>query len=89
MRYATAIALLAVSLGTAGCAAVNAAGVKLLYRRADLPPAQVVLDVCYLESPACDSDAHRLDLYLSAGKDWPIIVFIHGGGWDEGDDRKY
>ncbi|HEY6196340.1 MAG TPA: alpha/beta hydrolase [Candidatus Eisenbacteria bacterium] len=71
--------------GLAGCAAVARVGVHFLYRKAELPAAQVVRDVCYMPGPNCDSNAHRLDLYLPAGRDWPLVVFIYGGGWDRGD----
>jgi len=68
-----------------GCSAVTAVGIKFLYRRVDLPAAQIVPNLCYLPAPNCDTNKHRLDLYLPNANDWPVIVFIHGGGWDEGD----
>src|ERR1051326_3471863 len=54
--------------GLAGCAAVARVGVHFLYRKAELPAAQVVRDVCYMPGPNCDSNAHRLDLHLPAGR---------------------
>src|ERR1044072_8255290 len=73
--------------GLAGCAAVARVGVHFLYRKAELPAAQAVRDVCYMPGPNCDSNAHRLDLYLPAGRDWPLVVFIYGGGWDTGGKK--
>ena len=36
--------------------------------------------------PAAPDDPKRqLDLYLPAGRDFPIVVFVHGGGWAWGD----
>lgn len=34
---------------------------------------------------------HRLDLYAPTGsrRGWPVLLFIHGGGWDSGDRREY
>jgi acetyl esterase/lipase len=29
--------------------------------------------------------SQTLDLYAPEGKDWPVLVFVHGGGWNTGD----
>ncbi len=79
------IALAFLIVFATGCAPVKAIGIRFLYRHADLPPAQVIRDVCYLPDAHCANAAQKLDLYLPAGKDWPVIVFVHGGGWDSGD----
>ena len=43
--------------------------------------------------PYADDDRHTLDFYVPTAysEDKPLIVFIHGGGWDEGhkDDYKF
>src|ERR1051326_7070850 len=70
--------------GLAGCAAVARVGVHFLYRKAELPAAQVVRDVCYMPGPNCDSNAHRLDLYPPGARDWPRVGFMCGGGWHGG-----
>ena len=67
------------------CSAVTAVGVHFLYRRAELPPAQIVRELCYVGTDDCDTGKHRLDFYLPASKHWPVVVFIHGGNWDSGD----
>jgi acetyl esterase/lipase len=78
--------MLALGVLLTGCAAVTRVGIHFLYRKAELPAAQVLGGVCYVAGPDCDSDQHRLDLYLpQGGKGWPLLVFIHGGGWDSGD----
>ncbi len=82
IRIALCFALL---LPLMGCAPVVAIGVRVLYRRAELPRAQVREDVRYQAGSDANDDAHRLDLYLPAGGDWPLIVFVHGGNWDAGD----
>lgn len=76
--------IVAASLALPGCALATRAGVALLYEKAELPEAQIVRDVCYVATP-CDTPKHTLDLYLPAQRDWPVIVFVHGGGWDSGD----
>ena len=34
---------------------------------------------------------HRLDLYgpSRGGGPWPVLLFVHGGGWDSGDRTEY
>ena len=68
-----------------GCAPVVAIGVRVLYRRVDLPRAQIREDIRYRAGADGGDAAHRLDLYLPTGRDWPLIVFVHGGNWDSGD----
>ncbi len=70
----------------AACSPVTAVGLKFLYRRADLPADRIISDVCYVPSN-CQTEANKLDLFLPTGKDWPVIVFVHGGGWNEGDKQ--
>lgn len=65
-----------------GCAAF---GVGLLYKRSDLPDAQIVRNIQYAEPSQSDLAKNRLDLFLPQGKDWPTMVFVHGGTWSEGD----
>ena len=80
------LALLAV--GTLGCrSTLERTGILFLYRDAPLPPAQARLDLAYRSDRAAHPEKHRLDLFLpSAGeRDWPTLVFVHGGGWTHGD----
>lgn len=70
----------------AGCGPAKALLTDVLYDEVALDSGLVLEDVAYLE----DGDPkHRLDLFLpvpdSAGTDWPTVVFVHGGGWTEGD----
>jgi acetyl esterase/lipase len=45
-----------------------------------------VKDVVYYEGPDADPVKHKLDLYLPrGGKDFPVIFFVHGGAWVQGD----
>jgi len=76
--------MVAATLALSGCALVTRAGVALLYENAVLPAAQIVRDACYIAAP-CNTADHTLDLYLPTQREWPVIVFVHGGGWDSGD----
>jgi acetyl esterase/lipase len=60
-------------------------GVPFFYRRADLPDAQIVHDVRYWDEPGSDSKKNLLDLFTPKGTGWPVLVFVHGGGWTSGD----
>ena len=75
-------------LTTAGCQSVlERAGVAFLYEPASLPEAQTRLDLAYRSDPAAHPEKHRLDLFLPAPgqRGWPTLIFIHGGGWTDGD----
>jgi len=45
-------------------------------------------DLPYRNGIGEGSQKQRLDLYVPEGKNWPVLVFVHGGGWDSGD-RQY
>jgi acetyl esterase/lipase len=45
-----------------------------------------VKDLTYYEGAEKDQAKHKLDLYLPKDKkDFPVLFFIHGGGWIHGD----
>ena len=45
-------------------------------------------DVAYYDDAQADAHRHKLDLYLPKGqKDFPVVVFVHGGAWMLGDNR--
>jgi acetyl esterase/lipase len=47
---------------------------------------EVVRNVPYYTGPGADDVRHRLDLYLPKGhKDYPVVMFVHGGAWFQGD----
>ncbi|MEP7118448.1 MAG: alpha/beta hydrolase [Acidobacteriota bacterium] len=80
------IAALASVLASQACAPVYWMGAKLLYEKAPNPPS-VQLGVSY-DPSAPDDPKRQLDLYLPAGRDFPMVVFVHGGGWAWGDRRQ-
>lgn len=47
------------------------------------------LDITYYEGAEKDTEKHKLDLYLPKGlKEYPLILWIHGGAWASGDRKK-
>lgn len=81
-------AVLALAAG-AGCRSAAAVFVlPFVYDGQSLPDDRVVRDIAYREGPDADLEKHRLDLFLPAeptGPGWPVLVFVHGGGWTRGD----
>lgn len=80
---ACAASLVAACVLSASCGLYHRAGIGLFYRKADLPVAQVLRGVAYA-GPASTA-RQRLNLFLPSGKGWPLVIFVHGGNWDEGD----
>ena len=66
-----------------GCAVVQRAGMSVLYVKASLSEAQIARDIVYKSTSRLPK--HRLDLFQPASKHWPVMVFVHGGSWTEGD----
>lgn len=49
---------------------------------------EIVRDLAYYDGPDADRVKHKLDLYLPKGaKDFPVLFFVHGGGWRHGDKK--
>lgn len=59
--------------------------ITLNYSTAKLPDSQVIYNIKYWNTSAADPVKNRLDLFLPTGKDWPTLVFVHGGEWIDGD----
>lgn len=82
-RLAGPLVVAVLALAAPACAPVYWVGARLLYDKAPTPP-RVLLSLPY--DPAAPDDPKRqLDLYLPAGRDFPFVVFVHGGGWAWGD----
>jgi acetyl esterase/lipase len=61
-----------------------------------LPAAQISSNVdmqagiSYTDGAPADADKHKLDLYLPRDKkNFPVLVFLHGGSWRTGDRSLY
>jgi acetyl esterase/lipase len=51
---------------------------------------EVVRNVAYHEGKDADDVRHKLDLYLpKAHKDFPVLLFVHGGAWRSGSKELY
>lgn len=47
-------------------------------------------DITYTDGSADDANKHKLDLFIPRGKrDFPVLLFAHGGGWRTGDRFLY
>lgn len=55
-------------------------GVQFLYRETPWPENAMARDLAYGEDPR-----HRLNLFFPKGRNWPTLIFVHGGGWTTGD----
>jgi len=89
-RPARLAALFSILLvGLSGCMSVGARLVMpFYYQEAPLPDAQVFRDIPYRLEAGADSQKPRLDLFLPSpqtARPWPVLVFVHGGGWRHGD----
>lgn len=80
----TRLAGLLLVLVSASCAPIQWLGIRIFYDKVDLPRDRVTMNIGY--DPEDPRDHKRqLDLYRPVGRDWPTVVFIHGGGWAWGD----
>jgi len=51
---------------------------------------EVQAGISYTDGVPADADKHKLDLYLPRDKkDFPVLVFVHGGSWRTGDRSVY
>ena len=47
-------------------------------------------NLVYCDGKDTDADRHKLDLYLPKGqKDFPVLMFVHGGSWKSGNKSLY
>jgi acetyl esterase/lipase len=54
------------------------------------PDVEVVSNITYTEGDPADEAKHKLDLFLPKGrKDFPVMMFVHGGSWRSGDRSLY
>jgi acetyl esterase/lipase len=51
---------------------------------------EAVKDIDYHGGKDADKVRHRLDLFLPKGqKDYPVLVFVHGGAWSKGNKNGF
>ena len=51
---------------------------------------EVIRDLAYYEGADAHPVKHKLDLYLPKGrKDFPVVLFVHGGAWRSGDKNYF
>ncbi len=51
---------------------------------------KIVKNIPYYEDKDADSEKHKLDIYVPKGaKNFPVLFFIHGGGWQKGSRQKF
>jgi acetyl esterase/lipase len=51
---------------------------------------EVQKDISYTDGDPADAAKHKLDLYLPANKkNFPVLMFVHGGSWKSGDKSLY
>jgi len=68
-----------------GCGTFKGLLIRTVMDKApDLPPEQVERDLVYGPQGAADP-RQVLDLFRPAGSGWPLLIFVHGGSWIEGD----
>jgi acetyl esterase/lipase len=49
-----------------------------------------VTDIAYYDGPDADTVRHKLDVYYPKGqKDFPVVMFVHGGAWRFGTKDWY
>ena len=54
------------------------------------PDVKVIRDLTYTDGKPENASKHKLDLYLPAVKaKFPVLFFVHGGGWRTGDRSLY
>lgn len=71
-----------------GCSSVvQAVGIQMFYKKNELPASQIIRDLSYWQGPDIVPQKHKLDLFVPAGSGWPVLIFVHGGGWTSGDKR--
>jgi acetyl esterase/lipase len=47
-------------------------------------------DIAYRTDSGADKERHTLDVYAPKGKkNFPVVLFVHGGSWKSGDKKLY
>ena len=82
----TALIALLPAFVLAGCGDfAERLAVELFYQEAPFARSQIYKDLVYWTGPDADDRKHRLDFFVPEGRGWPVLIFVHGGGWSTGD----
>lgn len=73
-----------IGLTLQGCAPAQWLGVRLIFDETPISEDRVLRNVAYVDEDR-HPQKHQLDLFLPEGRNWPTLIFVHGGGWTEGD----
>ena len=84
-RWPLLLLLPAILLGLSGCTTL---GLLALNTRASLAPVERQVNLHYAVGRAGSVDVYRPKPTVS-GPGLPLVVFFHGGGWDDGDKNQY
>ena len=68
-----------------GCGLVYFVGLPLVYDTVRSENVTEFSNERYFDGPTEDDEKTRLDLFVPEGDGWPTLVFVHGGGWTNGD----
>ena len=78
-------ALALLLLLTSGCATLQWVGLRLFFNEQSVPDDRILREIPYAGGEASNPQKQVFDLFLPEGDDWPTLIFVHGGGWMEGD----
>jgi len=74
-------------LGTIGEGSVLAASTTSAVKTYEV---QAIKDIAYYEGDEAHQAKHKLDLFLPKDrKEFPVLFFVHGGGWRTGDKNFF
>lgn len=65
-----------------GCSTVERVGMAFLYKDAPFPKGRVARNIPYAST---QNPKQQLDLFCPGQTNWPVMIFVHGGGWTSGD----
>ena len=87
------VTVLTLGFSTVGCRNIlGYVATPFVYDEVPIAEERVRRDLAYRAGEGFDAEKHRLDFFAPESSQseggWPIVVFVHGGGWTSGD-RAY
>jgi acetyl esterase/lipase len=85
------LVLAAIAFGALALVPTGQAGeAKKTYKSGGDFEVEIVKDIAYYDGKDADPVRHKLDLYLPKGqKNFPVLIFVHGGTWKSGNKDLY